>query len=118
MIAVVDRHRRGDTIQRNAVKQCRHVFDRIDRDANASHLAGGQRMVRVVADLRREVERDAQSADTLQQQIPVAPVRLGGVRKARVLPHRPRTAAVHGRLHTTRERERAGRCDVFLRVEV
>ena len=34
-------------------------------------LAGGQRMVRVVADLGRQVERDAQAADALRQQVAI-----------------------------------------------
>jgi hypothetical protein len=37
---------------------------------DAPDLARGERMVRVVADLRRKVERDAQAADALRQQIP------------------------------------------------
>ena len=48
--------------ERQAVEQRRHVLDRVDRDADASDFAGGERVVRVVAHLRGQVERDAQAA--------------------------------------------------------
>ena len=48
-------------IERDAVEQRRHVLDRIDRDADAADLAGRQRMIRVVAHLRRQIEGDAQA---------------------------------------------------------
>ena len=70
----VDGHRRRHTIERNAVEERGHVFNRIDRHADASDFTGGERMVRVVSNLRRQVERDAQAADPLGEQIPVSPV--------------------------------------------
>ena len=63
----VDRHRRRDAVERDAVEQRRHVLDRVDRDADAADLAGGQRMVGVVAHLRRQIEGDAQAADALRR---------------------------------------------------
>ena len=83
----VDRHRRRHAIERNAVEERGHVLDRIDRDADASDLAGGERMVRVVADLRRQVEGDAQAADTLRR----ADTGIAGSTRPR--PQIPRTAA-------------------------
>ena len=67
----------------------------------------GQRMVRVVADLRRQVERDAQTLDALRQQISVSAIRLRGGGKPRVLPHGPGPAAIHVGLDAAREWKRA-----------
>ena len=61
----VDRHRRRDAVERNPVEERRHVVDRIDRDADAPDFAGGERVIRVVADLRRQIEGDAQPVDAL-----------------------------------------------------
>ena len=58
----IDRHRRRHVIQRDAVEQRRHVFERVDGDADPADFTGGKRMVGVVAHLRRQVERDAQAA--------------------------------------------------------
>ena len=74
----------------------------------------GQRMVRVVAHLRRQVEGDAQAADALREQIAVARVRLGGRPEAGVLPHRPQPAAVHRRLDAAGERKLAGEAEVAI----
>ena len=79
----VDGHRRRDAIERDAVEQGRHVLDRVDRHADPADLAGGQRVVRVVADLRRQVEGDAQARDALREQVAVSPVRLGGGSRSR-----------------------------------
>ena len=79
-------------------------------------LAGGQRMVRVVAHLRRQVERDAQAADALREQIAVARVRFRGGAEAGVLPHRPQPAAIHRRLDAARERKLAGEAELAGRV--
>ena len=103
----VDGHRRRDAIERDAVEQRRHVLDRVDRDADPADFARGERMVRVVAHLRRQIEGDAQAADALREQIAVARVRFGGGAEPGVLPHRPQPAAVHRRLDAARERELA-----------
>ena len=55
----VDRHADADPIQGYAVEQRLHVGQRGDRHAHAAHLAQRQRVVRIVADLRRQVEGDA-----------------------------------------------------------
>ena len=64
-----------------------------------------ERMIGVVADLRRQIERDAQAHDALVEQVAVAAVRLGGRAETGVLPHRPRPAAIHRRLDAAGERE-------------
>ena len=76
----------------------------------------GQRVVRVVAHLRRQVEGDAQAGDALCEQIAVAPVRLRRGPEPRVLPHRPQPAPVHRRLDAAREREGAGKAEVGVRI--
>ena len=47
--------------ERQAVQQLRHVLDRIDRHADASHFAGGELVIGVVSHLRGQIERDAQA---------------------------------------------------------
>ena len=103
----VDGHRRRHLVERDAVEQRRHVLDRVDGDADAADFAGGQRVVGVVAHLRRQIEGDAQAADALVEQIPVARVGFRGGAEAGVLPHRPQPAAVHRRLDAARERKLA-----------
>jgi hypothetical protein len=49
----VDRHRRRDAIERNAVEERGHVVERVDGHADTTDLAVGERMVGVVAHLRR-----------------------------------------------------------------
>ena len=69
-------------------------------------------MVRVVAHLCWQVERDAQSGHPLLEQVPIPPIRLGGGAKAGVLPHRPQPAAIHRRLDAPREGKLAGLAEV------
>ncbi len=107
----IDRHRRRHAIERDAVEERGHVLDGIDRDADATHLAGGERMIGVVPHLRRQIEGDTQAADALREQVPVARVRFGGCREAGVLPHRPQSPAVHRRLDAAREGKLAGRAE-------
>ena len=59
-------------------------------------LAGGARIVRVVAELRRQVERDREPGLAALEQVPEARVRLLGRGEPRVLPDRPGPAAIHG----------------------
>ena len=108
----VDRHRRRDAIERDAVEQLRHVLDRIDGDADAADLARGQRVIRVVAHLRRQIEGDAQAADALRQQVPVALVGFRRRSEPGVLPHRPQPAAVHRRLDAAGEGKVPGKADI------
>ena len=83
-----------DTLpERDAVEQRRHVLDRIDGHADASHFAGGQRVIGVVSHLRRQVERDAQAVDALRQQVSISLVGFGGRAKpayCRIVQRRPR----------------------------
>ena len=113
----VDGHRRRHPVERDALEQRRHVLDRVDGDADSADLAGRQRVVRVVADLRRQVEGDAESGHALGEQVAVAAVRLGGGPESGVLPHRPGPAAVHRRLDAAGEGELHRGTHVGVRVD-
>ena len=93
----VDRHRGRDLVERDPVEEELHVGERVDRDAGPPDLAGGARVVGVVAELRREVERDGEPGLPALEQVAEARVRLLGRGGAGVLADRPRPAAVHVR---------------------
>ena len=90
----VDRHRRRDVGERDAVEQRLHVGERRDRHAALPHLAERQRVVGVAAHQRGQVERHAEPGAAAPQQFLVAGV--GVLRRAEPgeLPHRPQLAAV------------------------
>ncbi len=111
----VDRHRRRDLAERDPVEEELHVHDRVDRDPGPPHLAHGARVVRVVAELRREVERDREAGLAPLEEIAEARVRLLCRRKARVLADRPRPPAVHVRVRAARERELARELELEVR---
>ena len=93
-----------------------HVRDRVDRDAGAADLADGARIVGVVAELRRQVERDREPRLTVVEQVAVARVRLLGRREAGVLPDRPRPPAVHVGIRPARVRIGARRLERRRRI--
>ncbi len=99
----VDRHRRGHLVERDAVEHPAHVVDRVDGHAGAAHLAHAERVVRVAAELRGQVERHRQPGRAVLDQVVEALVRLLGARVAGVLAHRPLAAAVHVRVDPARE---------------
>ena len=100
----VDRHAGGDLVERDAVEEPAHVLDRVDRHADLADLAVRDRVVRVVAHLRGQVERDRQPVGTGGEQLVVALVGLGRGAEPGVLAHRPRPAGVHRRVHAAGER--------------
>ena len=103
----VDRHRRGDLVERDPVERRAHVVDRVDGHARAPDLAQAARVVGVQAELGRQVEGHRQARRAVREQVAVALVGLLGRRVARVLAHRPRLLAVHLAMHAARVRERA-----------
>ena len=113
----VDGHGRADPAQRDAVEQRLHVLQAAYRDAHLAHLALGQGVVGVVADLRGQVEGDGEPGLSLLQQVAKAAVGVlsGGV--PRVLPHGPHAAPVSAGLHAPGIGELAGEADVFGVVE-
>ena len=66
----------------------------------------------VVAELRREVERDREPGLPALEQVAEARVRLLGGAVARVLPDRPRAPAVHRLVRAARERVLAGELEL------
>jgi hypothetical protein len=103
----VDRHRGGDLVERDLVEEQLHVGDRVDRHPRAPDLARCARIVGVVAELRRQVERNREPRLAALQEVTETPVRLLCGCKPRVLPDRPRTPAVHVRVRAARERKLA-----------
>ena len=112
----VDRHRRRDPVERDRVEQQLHVRDRVDRNAGSADLAERTRVVGVVAELRRQVEGDREAGLAALEQIAVAGVRLLRGGEARVLPDRPRPAAVHVRVRAPCVRVLARRLERARRV--
>ena len=94
----VDGHRSGDFRQIDAIEEALHVLDRVDRDADFSNLANGQRVIGIQADLGGQVEGDRKSGGAVGEQVFVAFVGFLGVAHAGVLAHGPKTASVHGGL--------------------
>ena len=117
----VDRHRGRDAVERNALEDDPHVLDRVDGDTRPADLPLRHRVVRVVAELRRQIEGDRQAGLAELEEVAKALVRLLRGTEARVLADRPRPAAVHRRVRAARERELAGQLrgevgDVLRRV--
>ena len=104
----VDGHGGGDLVQRDLVEERLHVLQAADGHADLAHLALGQGMVAVVADLRGQVEGHREAGLALLQQVAVAAVGLLGAGEAGVLAHGPEAAAVHGRLDAAGEGVLAG----------
>ena len=71
----VDGHRRVHLAERDAVEQRAHVADMRDRHADLADLALGERMVAVVAGLRRQIEGDRKAGLPLAQVLAVKRVR-------------------------------------------
>ena len=94
----VDRHRGGDDGLVDAVHQAAHVVQRRDGDTGAPDLAEGAGIVRIEAELRGQVEGDAQAGLTAGKQQPVPLVALLGGGHPGVLAHGPAAAPVHRRV--------------------
>ena len=108
----VDGHRSRNGVERDAVKKSLHVFERINRDADLADLSGGERVVRVETDLRREIEGDGEARRPLREQIFVTRVRLFGGRVSGILAHRPEATAIQVATDAARIRIVAGRAEV------
>jgi hypothetical protein len=104
----INGHRRGDLIQSNALEQALHVSERRDGNTDAAHFARGQRMVRIHAHLRRQIEGDAQTGDALREQIAIALVGFFRCAEAGVLPHGPQPRPIHLGIDAARIGELAG----------
>ena len=113
----VDGHRGRDLVEGDALEQPAHVGQGVDGHPDLADLAGGHRVVGVVAHLGRQVEGDAEAGLAVLQQVAEAGVGLGGRPEAGVLAHRPGPAAVHGRVDAAGERVAPRLPEGGLRVE-
>ena len=112
----IDGHAGGDPVQRDAVEQSLHIGQRADRDADLAHLAFGEGMVGVIAELRGQIKGNRQAGLPLGHQVLETVVAFLGGRIAGVLAHRPQASPVHGRVHATRIGILAGRAQIVLIV--
>ena len=108
----VDGHGRRDFAERDVREEELHVRDRVDGHSGPPHLPERMRIVRVVAELGREVESDREARLPPLEQVAEPLVRLLGGCEPCVLADRPRPAPVHVRVGPTRERELARRLEV------
>jgi hypothetical protein len=69
---------------------------------SCAHFALRDRVVRIVTDLGRQVEGDAQTGLSLPEQVAITLIGFLRRGEARVLAHRPEARAVHRRLDTAR----------------
>ena len=101
----VDGHRRRDIAERNPVEQPFHVGERHDADTAFPDLAKRQRVVRIAAHERWQIEGDAQTGAARGEQGPVSLVGLLRRPKTGKLPHRPELAAIARRVDAAGVRE-------------
>jgi hypothetical protein len=108
----VHRHRHRDLVERDAVEQSLHVLDRVDRHPGLADVALDARMVRVVAAVRGEVERDRHALAASGKRLAVERVGFLGGREAGVLADGPRPGGIHGGLRAAnigrKTRQRVG----------
>ena len=109
----VDRHGRRDLAEIDLVEEGLHVSERIDRHADLADLAFGNRIIGVVADLRRQIESAREARRARFNQHAVTLVGLFGCGEAGVHAHRPEAAAIHRRLHATRVGELARNAEIL-----
>ena len=103
----VDRHRGRDLLKRNALGQRLHVLERGDRYADLANLTQRLFVVRVEADLRRQVEGHREPSLSLLKQELVPLVRLRSVSEPRRTAASSTAARGTSSVDTTGERELA-----------
>ena len=113
----VDGHRCADLVQRETRKQGAHVIQGVDRHSDLADLTAGNRLVRVVTHLGRQVEGHRKATGAGLDQLVVALIGLFGVAEASVLAHCPRPARVHRRVNPTSEGELPRRPEPIRGVE-
>ncbi len=106
-------------IQGNTVKQRFHVLQGRDGDSDLTHLTHGHGMIGVIANLRRQIKRHAQTLLTAFEKKFIALVRGLCRPKTGVLPHGPQPPTIHRRMHTACIRELPGEIELLeVRIEV
>ena len=114
----IDRHGRRDLAEIDLVEEDLHIGEGVDGDTDLADLSLGNRIIGVIADLRRQVERAGKTRSAVFDQHAIALVRLLCRGEACVHAHRPETAAVHRRLHAARVRIDAWEADFISVVRV
>src|SRR5207302_11462339 len=89
---------------RNSGEQLLHVGQRAQGNSHLADFAFRFRIVRVDAQLRRQVEGQAQAGLPLLEQILESLIRLARRPEPRVLPHGPELAEIHVLVNSARER--------------
>ena len=110
----VDGERHGDFVQIDAVEGDFEITQGVHRHADAADFALCQRVIRIQADLRRQVESDVQARLAVGDEVFEALVGLGRIAKAGVLAHGPGLFAVHQAVDAARERVFTGQADHFV----
>src|SRR5665811_370166 len=100
----VHRHRDAHLVERDAVEQLTRIVDRVDRHTGHADVADDARIVRVIAAVRGQVERDRQSLLACRQVAAVERIGLLGGGEARILADCPWLGRVHRRVGAAQER--------------
>ncbi len=109
----VDSHRSGNFVEWNLVEELLHVMDGGNRNAHLAHFPLCDGIVRIVTDLRWQIERDRQARLSLLEQIAITLIGFLRCGKARILTHGPEARAIHRRLDAARKRIFAGETYIF-----
>ena len=96
-------HRDRDLVQGDRVEEDLHVLDGIDRHAGHADVALDARVVRVVAAMRREIERDREAHLAGGEVGAVEAIAVLGRAEAGVLANGPRLVGVHGGVRAASE---------------
>ena len=96
--SAVHSHGNRDFIQRNTVEQDFHILHRVDCHARFTHIAGNPWMIGVVAAVCRQVKGNGNTLPACIQRFAIKSIGFLGSRKSSVLPDRPGTSGIHGRL--------------------
>ena len=95
----------------NSLRMSFCAVPRVDRHADAADFALGQRVVRIQADLGRQVEGDVQPGLAVGNEVFETLVGLGRVAEAGVLAHGPGLLAIHQPVDAAGERIFTGQAD-------
>ena len=105
----IDGHGGAHLIQRDPLEKSLHICEGIDGHPHLAHLALGQGVVRIVADLGGQIKGHAQPRLAMFQEILVAFVGFFGAGKTGILAHGPEPAPIHGGLHPAGVRKISGK---------
>ena len=113
-------HRHRHLVERDAVEQDFHILDGVNGDPRLADIADNAGMVRVIAAVGGEVERDAQALLPGGKVAAVEGIGFFGGREACILADGPWPSRIHRCAHTACERRKTGKARiacVLCRVE-